>query len=52
MFLQRMAYTQFQQKWVTNLMGFDYEIQYRQGCDNQIVDALSRSPFVTNISLI
>lgn len=42
--LQNRANTLFQQKWVSKLLGFDYEIQYTQKCDNQVADALSRLP--------
>lgn len=31
-----------QHKWVTKLLGLDYEIQYKQGTTNRVVDALSR----------
>ena len=30
-----------QQKWVTKLFGYDYEIIYKKGKDNVVVDALS-----------
>ncbi|KAM2483558.1 hypothetical protein ACFX1W_041177 [Malus domestica] len=40
-FLQNRVHTQFQQKWISKLLGFDYEIQYKQGTENQVVDALS-----------
>lgn len=26
------------------MLGFNYEIQYKQGCDNQVADAFSRIP--------
>jgi hypothetical protein len=30
-------------KWVTNLFGYDYEIIYKKGKDNVVVDALSEN---------
>jgi hypothetical protein len=30
-----------QQKWVTKLFGYDYEIIYKKGKENVVVDALS-----------
>ncbi|GKC29646.1 retrotransposon-related protein [Tanacetum coccineum] len=32
--------TQFQSKWLPKLLGFDYEIEYKNGADNAAVDAL------------
>jgi hypothetical protein len=31
-----------QKKWVTKIFGYDYEIIYKKGKDNVVVDALSR----------
>lgn len=38
---QRVA-TPFRQKWITKLIGYDYEIVYRTGKGNRAADALSR----------
>ncbi|GMI66113.1 hypothetical protein HRI_000280600 [Hibiscus trionum] len=38
------AITPAQQKWVTKMMGFDYEASYRGGVHNTVEDALSRKP--------
>ena len=34
--------TALQHKWMTKLMGMDYEIQYKKGIENQDAYALSR----------
>jgi hypothetical protein len=31
-----------QQKWVTKLFGYDYDIIYKKGTENVVVDALSK----------
>ncbi|XP_021766248.1 uncharacterized protein LOC110730736 [Chenopodium quinoa] len=40
--LQQKISTPFQQFWLSKLMGFDYEIQFRVGKENTVFDALSR----------
>jgi hypothetical protein len=42
-FLEQRISSQEQQKWVTKLFGYDYEIIYKKGKDNVMVDALSRN---------
>ena len=40
--LEQRLNTPIQQQWLPKLLEFDYEIQYRQGKDNVVADALSR----------
>ena len=40
--LHQKVSTPFQQFWLSKLMCFDYEIQYKPGQENAVVDALSR----------
>jgi hypothetical protein len=40
-FLEQRISSQEQQKWVTKLFGYDYEIIYKKGKDNVVADALS-----------
>ena len=41
-FLEQMLSSEEQQKWVKNMLGFDFEIIYKKGKQNVVVDALSR----------
>ena len=41
-FLEQCISSLEQQKWVTKLSGYDYEIIYKKGKDNVVVDALSQ----------
>ncbi|KAL0461879.1 UNVERIFIED_CONTAM: Retrovirus-related Pol polyprotein from transposon.6 [Sesamum latifolium] len=40
--LEQKVYNALQQKWISKLLGLDYEIHYRKGKDNIATDALSR----------
>ena len=41
-FLEQCISSLEKQKWVTNLFGYDYEIIYKKGKENVVVDALSQ----------
>jgi hypothetical protein len=41
-FLEQRISSSEQQKWVTKIFGYDYEIIYKKGKDNVVVDALSQ----------
>lgn len=38
------------QKWVSKLLGYDFEIQYRPGPKNKVADALSWLPEVAHLA--
>lgn len=42
--LEQKLNTPFQQVWMSKLMGFDFEIHYKEGVANTAADALSRKP--------
>jgi hypothetical protein len=41
-FLEQRLSAEEQQKWVTKILGYDFEIIYKKGKQNVVVDALSR----------
>jgi hypothetical protein len=56
-FLEQRLSSEEQQKWVTNILGYDFEIIYKKGNQNVVEDALSRKDeyveaFLCAISII
>jgi transposase InsO family protein len=56
-FLEQRLSSEEQQKWVTKILGYDFEILYKKGKQNVVVDALSRKDedveaFLCAISII
>jgi hypothetical protein len=43
-FLEQKDLSEHQQKWVTKVQAFDFDIKYVKGKKNIVVDALSRRP--------
>jgi hypothetical protein len=41
-FLEQRLSSEEQQKWVTKILGYDFEIVYKKGKQNVVVDAVSR----------
>jgi hypothetical protein len=56
-FLEQRLSSEEQQKWVTKILGYDFEIVYKKGKQNVVADALSRKDeyveaFLCAISII
>ena len=41
--LEQRITTPSQQKWLAKLLGYAFVVEYKKGCDNRVVDALSRT---------
>ena len=49
-FLEHKELNEQQQKWVSKVQAYDFEIEYVKGKNNMVADALSRHP--TTLSLV
>lgn len=50
--MKQRIHTQTQQKWLTKLMGYNFEITYKKGSENIMVDALSLEFSLIAISIV
>jgi hypothetical protein len=55
--LEQRLYSEEQKKWVTKILGYDFETVYKKGKKNGLVDALSKKDedveaFLCSISII
>ena len=41
-FLEQILFVEEEKKWVTNILGYEFDIIYRKGKKNFVADALSR----------
>lgn len=51
-FLEQRIHTPSQQRWVSKLLGYDYELVYKKGAENRVADALSRQPEPAELALL
>jgi hypothetical protein len=49
-FLEKKDLSERQQKWVSKLQAYDFDIEYVKGKKNVVVDALSRRPSVFSLA--
>lgn len=49
--LEHKLHTGTQLKWITKLMQYDFEIEYKKGKENKAADALSRIPLIQFASM-
>jgi hypothetical protein len=50
-YLEKRLYSYEQQKWVTKMLGYDFENIYKKGKNNIVTNALSRKEEETEVSL-
>lgn len=50
--LEQRLNTLFQHAWVSKLIGFEFDILYKEGNNNKAADALSRKPRAKLLSLV